>query len=137
MKKALPRLCAFAILGFVSQTQLNAQTPAPNAPIETVPAPKASAPAITVPAVVVNAGPAVDVTPPPVSPRPLQRLLNSHGMGCASNFNNLGCGNFCSEFKFVFGSCRTFFGQSCIPNSPHFGPGNGYGFDGPQKCCGN
>ena len=76
-------------------------------------------------------------------PAPIQRLFNSHGMGCASNFNNLGCGNFCSEFKFIFGSCRTFFGQSCVPNPPHFGggsgygPGNGYGFDGPQRCCGN
>ena len=74
---------------------------------------------------------------PPPTPRPYQRVLNSHGMSCASNFNQVGCGNFWSEFRFVFGSCRTFFGQPCIPNPPHFGPGNGYGFEGPQKCCGN
>jgi hypothetical protein len=81
--------------------------------------------------------PGVDLRQPPPAPRPYQRLLNSHGMSCASNFDQAGCGNFWSEFRFVFGSCRTFFGQPCIPNPPHFGPGNGYGFDGPQKCCGN
>jgi hypothetical protein len=71
--------------------------------------------------------------PAPATNRPLQRVLNSHGMACASDFNRLGCGNFCSEFKFVFGSCRTFFGQTCEPSQPHFGQGNG-GF---QRGCGN
>lgn len=127
MLKNWLRLSILVFLVQSAQTPLHAQNPAPTTP-----------PAPATPAIVVDAAPTVDATPPQRSSRPLQRLLNSHGMACASNFNNLGCGNFCSEFKFVFGSCRTFFGQSCIPNPPHgYGPGNGYGFDGPQKCCGN
>ena len=121
----LQRLCVTAFLGGCLQgASLHAQAPVPS---QTVP----SAPGIIMDA------PGLEPLQPPPAPRPYQRLLNSHGLGCASNFNQVGCGNFWSEFRFVFGSCRTFFGQPCIPNPPHFGPGNGYGFDGPQKCCGN
>ena len=123
MAKNWLRLVAISILIHWAQTPLHAQNPAP------MPA---------TPAMIVDAAPVGDTAPPPRSTRPLQRLLNSHGMGCASDFNNLGCGNFHSTFKFIFGSCRTFFGEPCVPDQHHgYGPGNGYGFDGPQKCCGN
>ncbi|MCI0379265.1 MAG: hypothetical protein L0215_16775 [Gemmataceae bacterium] len=42
------------------------------------------------------------------------------GIGCYAHHNELGCGSFCSEMTFIFGSCRTFFGEQCIPNPPHF-----------------
>jgi hypothetical protein len=76
----------------------------------------------------------------PGTNRPVHYMLNSHGMACASNFNNSGCGNFWSEFTFVFGSCRSFFGQTCTPQPSHFGAGSagsaGSAY-GAQKCCGN
>lgn len=50
---------------------------------------------------------------------PVQRSLNSHGLGCWSHHTQMGCGSFCSEFRFIFGSCRSFFGDRCIPNPPH------------------
>jgi hypothetical protein len=72
---------------------------------------------------------------PPTRRRP---FLNSHGMGCASSLHELGCGNFCSNFTFMFGSCRTFFGQTCTPDAPHFGPDSRHGQagDGSRRCCG-
>src|SRR5688572_600023 len=58
---------------------------------------------------------------PPLQPPPgkhcLQRMFNSHGMGCQANPD--GTGNLHSEFRFVFGSSRWFFGESCWPNLGH------------------
>ncbi|MCI0743461.1 MAG: hypothetical protein L0Y72_30915 [Gemmataceae bacterium] len=42
------------------------------------------------------------------------------GIGCYAHHTELGCGSFCSEMTFIFGSCRTFYGEECIPNPPHF-----------------
>jgi hypothetical protein len=77
---------------------------------------------------------------PPARPRP---FLNSHGMCCLSSFHDSGCRNLCSEIAFVFGSCRTFFGQSCTPDAAHFGADSrrgqaaaGQAGDGSGRCCG-
>jgi hypothetical protein len=37
---------------------------------------------------------------------------------CWATHNTLGCGNFGSEFNFVFGSCRTFYGEPCYRGPP-------------------
>ena len=37
---------------------------------------------------------------------------------CWANHNSVGCGNFCSEFNFIFGSCRTFYGEPCFRGPP-------------------
>ena len=44
-----------------------------------------------------------------------RRLLNSHGMGCANDPYYPTCGNLHYEFRFIFGSCRSFFDQPCVP----------------------
>ena len=49
----------------------------------------------------------------PAAPRPLRTALQRIGVGCWSHFNQLGCSNLRSETAFIFGSCRTFFGQPC------------------------
>jgi hypothetical protein len=46
-------------------------------------------------------------------------MLNNHGMGCWSHHVVFGCGSFHSEMRFIFGSCRAFFGDRCVPNPPH------------------
>ena len=37
---------------------------------------------------------------------------------CYAHHNSVGCGNFKSEFNFMFGSCRTFYGESCFRGPP-------------------
>ena len=51
--------------------------------------------------------------------RPVRSFLNNHGMACYSHHTQLGCGSFHSEFRFIFGSCRAFFMDPCVPNPPH------------------
>jgi len=64
------------------------------------------------PAAPILGGPlaAPDNTPPG-----LKGCLNRHGLACVSHHSWFGCGNFRSEMTFIFGSCRTFFGQACVP----------------------
>ncbi len=71
---------------------------------------------------------AVVIAPPlPVQETPREksphRLFNGHGLCCVSDFNFHGCGNLSSNLSFMLGSCRTFFGQTCIPKPPHPGLG--------------
>ena len=128
MSVILKQLGALALVGWSLQTStLCAQAPGQTA---APPAPAAAATAN----VVVTEGTAPSSEP--TTSRPFKRIFNSHGMCCASDFNQFGCGNFWSEATFILGSCRTFFGQPCYPNSPHFGLGGTRGGGG-QKCCGN
>jgi len=46
--------------------------------------------------------------------------LNRHGYHCGVDPYNPSCGNCRQELRFIFGSCRTFFGESCLPRS--YGP---------------
>jgi hypothetical protein len=55
---------------------------------------------------------------PPAAPPPAQhfwtRGLNHCGMACeADNFGS--CGNIHSEARWIFGSCHSFFGETCYP----------------------
>lgn len=56
----------------------------------------------------------------PVVPQPPPRhpWMQSHGYCCGSDLLWYGCGGLKSQHDFVFGSCRTFFGEVCIaPNN--------------------
>jgi len=56
----------------------------------------------------------------PLNPQPKKRF------GCwASHFGN-GCGSFRSDMVFIFGSCRSFFGEGCRKDPPSIYP-PGYG----------
>jgi hypothetical protein len=50
--------------------------------------------------------------------RPIRDWLASHG--CWADINTLGCGSLRQELRFIFGSCREFFGESCQPNPPNY-----------------
>lgn len=45
--------------------------------------------------------------------------LNAHGYWCTSDPRDMGCGNWRTQNLFVFGSCRTFFDESCNPHPAH------------------
>lgn len=61
----------------------------------------------------------LDARPAPApSSSPFQRAINKHGLGCGVDPYYSQCGNFRSEFLYVFGSCRYFFRESCPPNQP-------------------
>jgi hypothetical protein len=55
---------------------------------------------------------------------------------CWAHHNSPGCGNFCSEFNFIFGSCRTFYGERCYRGPPPvpFVPGYPYGLGESGNC---
>jgi hypothetical protein len=44
------------------------------------------------------------------------KCINGCGMGCYADRDTLGCGSCRQEFLFVFGSCRYFFGEGCVPD---------------------
>jgi hypothetical protein len=39
---------------------------------------------------------------------------------CYGNFNDYSCGSFHSEFLFLFGSCRQFYGEKCLKEPPPY-----------------
>lgn len=47
--------------------------------------------------------------------------LHRHGYGCGQHLDWYGCGGWHAQCTFVFGSCRTFFGEPCLPNQPRSG----------------
>ena len=74
----------------------------------------------------------------------LQGCLNKHGLSCESHHSWFGCGNLRSEATFIFGSCRSFFGEPCQPKTPTPHPVLGrlnplnYGYRGNSKAgCAN
>ena len=42
--------------------------------------------------------------------------FNRHGYCCGQHHNWYGCGGWHAQNVFVFGSCRTFFSEPCLPN---------------------
>ena len=74
---------------------------------------------------------------PPVDSSPSQRPLrdwwqNHRPLGCWSSFNSYGCTSLHSTGDFIFGSCRTFYGEPCLKGAPPSalppwaGPESGY-----------
>jgi hypothetical protein len=47
--------------------------------------------------------------------------LNKVGLHCNSHHHWFGCGNLHSEATFIFGSCRSFYGEPCEPKPPGTG----------------
>jgi hypothetical protein len=41
--------------------------------------------------------------------------LERYGYHCAADIRSMGCGSCKADFTFVFGSCRAFFGEGCVP----------------------
>jgi hypothetical protein len=62
---------------------------------------------------------------PPV--RAATPFLNSQGFCCDSNLTWYGCGGLKSQADFMFGSCRTFFSEICVPKAPHSSMHSQYG----------
>jgi hypothetical protein len=50
-------------------------------------------------------------------------MAKIHSWCCWSHHNRLGCGSANSDLTFIFGSCRTFFGEPCLPGPPPPLPG--------------
>jgi hypothetical protein len=58
---------------------------------------------------------------PPEPPfRARTPVLNRFGYCCDSDLTWFGCGGLKSQRDFVFGSCRTFFNEICVPKAPLF-----------------
>jgi hypothetical protein len=77
-------------------------------------------------------------------PRPIadsvHDCMHAHGVGCWSHHNSYTCGSWKSECTFIFGSCREFFGEPCLPGPPPppyvaggYAPPPGYGPAVPQR----
>src|SRR5262249_33718045 len=54
----------------------------------------------------------VAVAPEKAHKRPILDYFANHGC-CGSDPYNVGCGSLKSEWIFLFGSCRTFYGEPC------------------------
>jgi hypothetical protein len=150
MKRALCQLPLTVFAGLCCWTsgpawaQAPASTgPAPAPKTVTAPAPETAAPADC------PAGEIVEGKPPGHG-RPFQHLaetrpvktavheeLHKHGLGCWASHNTVGCMSLWSEITWIFGSCRTWFGEPCPPppgpqGYPGAYPGQGY----PRQGCG-
>lgn len=95
---------------------------------------RSSAQAPTLPSILpVEVGPATPLgallaRPPMPQPDNISKTracLNRHGVFCASNLDWYGCGGIRSQYDFVFGSCRTFFGEPCVPKEKRQGHSGG------------
>jgi len=53
--------------------------------------------------------------------------MHRGGVGCWSHHNTFTCGSFKSEWTFIFGSCKEFFGEPCLPGPPQPPYPPGYG----------
>jgi len=53
--------------------------------------------------------------------------LHRQGYCCGQHHDWYGCGGWHAQCTFVFGSCRTFFGEPCLPKQPRSGLLGGVG----------
>ena len=64
-------------------------------------------------------GPPLQASPRPAPADHLaRRAVNHFGVGCQDDPYYTTCGSWRYEARFIFGSCRTFFDQSCAPFQP-------------------
>jgi hypothetical protein len=47
-----------------------------------------------------------------------EKMKNHLPLGCHGNFNDYSCSSLPAEYHFLFGSCRTFFGEACLKGPP-------------------
>ena len=62
--------------------------------------------------------PAAELNPPPPPDKVKRGLFGRHGICCWTTHYTLGCSSLKSECKFIFGSCRTFYGEPCLGAPP-------------------
>lgn len=62
--------------------------------------------------------PPVPLPPPPPRVPVKKGFLARHGLCCWTTHYTLGCSSLKSECKFIFGSCRTFYGEPCLGAPP-------------------
>jgi hypothetical protein len=43
------------------------------------------------------------------------KCLNNKGLGCCATHNSFGCTSTYAQYTFIFGSCRQFFNEPCVP----------------------
>jgi hypothetical protein len=103
--------------------KLPAQTPpAPLPPVVNQPACPPDPLAALPPVVNQAASPAVALTPidssTPTFRQRLKQVANKYGRCCSSDMNNPGCMGPRAELQFIFGSCRYWFGEPCLPPAP-------------------
>jgi hypothetical protein len=60
---------------------------------------------------------------PPVDNSPSKKPLRDffrygRPLGCWASFNGYSCGSFKADAGFIFGSCRTFYGEPCLKGAP-------------------
>ena len=123
MKRIMIRLGLSLILAVSWGVQrLPAQTPAPPAGAPGTPAPSASAPALPPRSTAAPEAGCSSCGKGLTSSGPLQGVYqrchacaNKLGMGCSTNIDSPGCGNWRTHCVFAFGSCHAFFGESCNP----------------------
>jgi len=60
----------------------------------------------------------------------IHRHIVNHPWYCWASHNSIGCGSLKAECNFIFGSCRTFYGEPCLKGPPPVPvpPGYGYGY---------
>jgi hypothetical protein len=70
-------------------------------------------------------------------PQPVADFVRKFGICCWSHHNCSSCGSLVSETRFVFGSCRAFFGEPCMrgPRDLPIPIGN-YGYGPVREGCG-
>ncbi len=126
-KAALAALAGLGIVG-LARADGNCPTPQPVV-INIITQQPGQAPMVSAPSGVVVNGDAATTTPRahPVRaaienrPHPLANAIDNHPpVGCWTTHNLFGCGSLRSDLTFMFGSCRTFYGQSClkVPEDP-------------------
>ena len=84
-----------------------AQTPTTATPIAVIEA-STPAPALT----------PIDSSSPTSVKQWLKQVANRYGRCCSGDLNNPGCMGWRAEAQFVFGSCRYFFSEPCLPPAP-------------------
>src|SRR5262249_41663593 len=68
------------------------------------------------------------VTQPEEPEQGVKAWLRKYRLCCWSSHDSPGCGSFKAECTFIFGSCRKFYGEPCLPTPAPYPPvpqGNG------------
>jgi hypothetical protein len=72
----------------------------------------------------------IDASTPPRPRRPVGDFLRKCDVCCYANLHSFGCSNLKTELTYIFGSCRDFYAEPCVPPPPHYPGQPGYGHAG-------
>ncbi len=141
IRAALAAAIGLGVVAGLARAQGTGQPPAPAPVAAPAPAPDQT------PWTVIERGagyvpPPVEAIPAETPPAPRQGIcgrlrthvansLHKHGLGCYSHHDAFLCSSWQSEKTFIFGSCREFYGEPCLPPPPGgVGPAGGVGAAG-------